>query len=126
MMNWSEYEEQERKHERCALRRIILGISAAVVLAVIAVLWMKQAKAEPMAQASVNQGQVVITLYTEDCALTNVVTNLPKRATWKEGGKVYEGCVGVQPQAGVAMLYFAGDKTVAVVPLQLFARVTGA
>lgn len=97
-----------------------------IVLAIGGALYAGRAVAEPIARASVNNGQVVILVHSEDCALTNVVSNLPKRATWNEGGKVYEGCVGIQSQAGVAMFYFADDKTVAIVPLQMFQRVVGA
>lgn len=45
-MNWSEYEEQERKHERWALRRIIVGIIAALVLGLGGAFWLKKALAD--------------------------------------------------------------------------------
>lgn len=98
---------------------------ALILFAVIGALYAGKVYAEPLAIANVNNGQVVITVYTEDCQLKDVVSNLPKRATWTEGGKTYEGCVGVYPSFGVAGFYF-NDKTVAVVPLQAFARVAGA
>jgi hypothetical protein len=75
--------------------------------------------AEPML-AFQDQG-VRIVIYTEDCALKNVVTNLPKRATWEEKGKVYEGCAAGTP-FGFVMFYFAGDKTVALVPADGFTK----
>lgn len=127
-MNQQWLEHQVGKEEDGAGVVIIPWFVWAVVigLCLAGALWSGKAIAEPMAKASVNNGQVVITIYTEDCTLKNVVTNLPKRATWVEGGKTYEGCAGVQPDAGVAMFYFSGDKTVAVVPLQIFARVIGA
>jgi hypothetical protein len=77
--------------------------------------------AEPMVKANV-QG-IEITVYTEDCALKNVVSNLPKRATWVEKGKTFEGCAGAT-QFGVLIFYF-NDKTVAVVPVEHFAKVVG-
>lgn len=98
---------------------------AVILSTVILALWAGKVYAEPMAVANVNGGQVVIMVYTDDCNLKDTVINLPKRATWTEGGKTFEGCVGVQPEAGVAMFYF-DDKTVAIVPLQIFARATGA
>ena len=78
--------------------------------------------ARPMVQASV-QG-IVITVHSEDCELKNVVSNLPKKATWVENGKTFEGCAGASP-LGVLMFYFHGDKTVAAVPADLFVPVTG-
>lgn len=53
-----------------------------------------------------------VQLLAEPCRLTHMVTNLPRRATWTEGGKVYEGCWGPHPQApGVVSTYWE-DKTV--------------
>lgn len=79
------------------------------------------ALAEPMVQMT--QGDVKVVIYTEDCTLKNVVSNLPKRATWTEKGKVYEGCAGSNPDMGLVMLYFKEDKSVAAVPMQAFVRV---
>jgi hypothetical protein len=75
--------------------------------------------AEPM--LAFQDGPVKIVIYTEDCALKNVVTNLPKRATWEEKGKSYEGCAAGTP-FGFVMFYFAGDKTVALVPADGFTK----
>jgi hypothetical protein len=75
--------------------------------------------AEPM--LAFQDGPVKIVIYTEDCALKNVVTNLPKRATWEEKGKSYEGCAAGTP-FGFVMFYFAGDKTVALVPAEGFTK----
>lgn len=79
------------------------------------------ASAEPMYQTSLQDG-LTITLYSEPCALKEVV-NLPKRATWDEKGKLFEGCWGVSP-FGVAMFYFE-DKTMAVIPAEAFKKVVG-
>lgn len=76
--------------------------------------------AEPVAVASGNG--ITITIHTDPCK-SEGVKNLPKRATWKEAGGEVEGCYGV---AGgqIVMMYF-DDKTVAVLPVQLFKRVNG-
>lgn len=86
-------------------------------------LWtfMQPVKAEPMAAAE--QGNVRVVVYTEDCALTNVVENLTKRATWTENGKTLEGCAGIFPQVGMVLFYFT-DKTMFPVPMQIFSRVS--
>ncbi len=102
---------------------IVWGIG--IVLLVFGLAYAKKSHAEPIARAVVNNGQVVITVHTEDCTLKDNVANLPKRATWVEGNKTFEGCVGVSP-VGVAMFYFKEDKSVAVVPLEMFQPVTGA
>lgn len=88
-----------------------------VVLAVFGVL--RQAKAEPVVSAE--GGGIRVTVYTEDCAFTGVVANLPKRATWTENGKTVEGCAGAFP-GGVVLLYFS-DKTVVAIPAAMFQRV---
>lgn len=95
---------------------------ATIVCGVIGALWAGKVFAEPMFAAS--QGNVTITVYSEKCAHLDQVTNAPNRATWKEGDKVYDGCVGAIPELGVAYFWFE-DKTVAVVPLQMFEKVTG-
>jgi hypothetical protein len=86
-------------------------------------LYAVKAHAEPILQAS--QGGVTITLHSEDCKITELVANLPKRATWQEQGKTFEGCFGAVPQMGLVMLYFKEDKSVAGVPIDAFKRVVG-
>ena len=76
---------------------------------------------EPLYQAD-NQG-IRITLYDEPCRL-DAVKNLKFRAVWTEGGQDVEGCAGARPDAGVVIAYFA-DKTVALIPMEVFRRVTG-
>ena len=104
-------------HQLGYIARVGIVVLAGIVLLALAL----HAKAEPLIRANV--GDVSITIYSEECALKDSVTNLPKRATWEEKGKVYEGCAGAVPQLGVAMFYFIGDKTVAVVPGQLFEKI---
>ena len=96
--------------------------SLVVLMVIIALSYASQVKAGPIAQAE-SQG-IVITVYTEPCKLP-AVSNLPVRATWVESGKTYEGCAAPNPPLGIVIFYFE-DKTVAVVPLQLFVPMTGA
>jgi uncharacterized protein (DUF1501 family) len=93
-----------------------------IVLAIGGALYAGRAVAEPMFQ--VRQGDVVITLHSEECTLKEV-SNLPNRATWTEGGKVFEGCFGIQPAMKAVMMFFT-DKSVAVAPASIFTRIVGA
>jgi len=77
--------------------------------------------AEPVASA--RAGDITVILYNEPCNLP-AVSNLPGRATWHEGGKVFEGCFGVASWAPVVMLFFGNDKTVVSYPAQAFKPVT--
>ena len=113
--------EQQTKEERATLaQRVIavLGVVCLIVLVGIAT----NAAAAPIYRAEAEG--VVITLYDEDCKLPEV-SNLKKRATWKEKGKTYEGCAGQHPAYPIVMAYFS-DKTVVVLPIDIFAPVTGA
>ena len=78
------------------------------------------AKAEPMYVAEA--GDAVITLYSEPCALAQVA-NLPRRATWREKGKVYEGCWSARQDIGLVILYF-DDRNIGLAPMQAFQKVT--
>jgi hypothetical protein len=85
--------------------------------------WPAKALSEPMVQFQ--QGDVKIVVYSDDCAFKNVVSNLPKRATWTEKGRVFEGCAGGNPDLGLLLFYFRDDKTVAAVPMQAFQKLQG-
>jgi hypothetical protein len=87
------------------------------------VCWPTLALADPVLAAEQNGVRIVI--HSENCKYKGVVSNLPKRATWTEKGKTFEGCAGVVPQLGMTMFYFSADKTIAVVPMEMFAPVTG-
>jgi hypothetical protein len=67
--------------------------------------------------ASVTARGVVVALFEEDCALTDEVTNLPKRATWLSDGKTIEGCYGLFRESMALGLFFQ-DKTVVVIPIK--------
>lgn len=96
---------------------LILLVLGALLLAYIV-----SVHADPAFKAVAENG-VTIILYDEPCKLTEEVTNLPRRATWDENGKVNEGCW--RYTNGTVVAYF-DDKTVAAIPAQVFERVTGA
>ena len=100
----------------------VLPLPLWAVLLIVATCWPMAIGAAPMAQTVTEDGAKIV-LTDEDCKL-EAVKNLKHRATWTEKGKVYEGCYGVHP-AGVMLGYFA-DKTVVLIPLQVFTKVSGA
>lgn len=91
-------------------------------LAAVCVALSMDVRATPLAAAQADGG-ATITLTDEPCAIAEV-SNLPLRATWAQGGQVFEGCFSVHP-AGIVILYFAGDKTVAIAPRSAFQRLSG-
>ena len=73
-----------------------------------------------------NNSGVVVTIYDEPCKFTNVVSNMPYRATWVENGAKSEGCVMAHPIAMGRAQVFAfwfDDKTVFVELMQVFTPV---
>lgn len=116
---WQAVQEAPYKHDRWVFVPRLVAIL--VVVAGLA-LWAGNVFAEAAFQG---QGQgVTITVFNEPCKL-DAVTNLPFRATWEENGKVTEGCVAPRPDAGVVVGYFS-DKTIALMPIQMFKRLVGA
>lgn len=111
----------EAKEERATLaQRVIafLGVVCLVVLVGLAT----NAYAGPMAQTIADDGAKIV-LTDEPCQL-KAISNLKYRATWTEkNGKLHEGCYAVHPY-GVIVAYFS-DKTVALMPLDVFTKVTG-
>lgn len=93
---------------------------ALIICALLGALWAGRVFAEPIVQASV--GDVTVVVFNEKCTHPDFVTNLPNRATWTEKGRVFDGCAGIIPDLGLAMFWFT-DKTVAVVPLEMFQKV---
>ena len=116
---YDEFSIEDEAYARCYWRRIGFVIFAALALAVI--LFPLIAKAAPVLQVS--DGSGTITVYDEPCAL-KTVSNLQYRATWTEGKKTFEGCIGPWGAMGVAVAYF-DDGSIAVVPLQALKKVTG-
>lgn len=104
--------------ERCNRRRVTLWL--AVMIGIALAVGVVVAHAEPLFRVSAEGSTVV--LHSEDCKLD--VKNLRKRATWTENGVVTEGCYGGHPQWPIVLFYFA-DKTVVVIPMELFQRVSG-
>lgn len=92
-------------------------------LALIIFLFTPVAWAEPFAQFVPQEG-VRIVLHDENCRLTDQVVNLGGRATWEEGGKVYEGCFDLDKHRRLVRLYFS-DKTVIAAYMQEFKKVSG-
>ena len=112
------------KEERGRIRNLVSWVVGALSLAVllIAATWPTKAHAIPVAEAAADGAKVTLT--DEDCKLKDKVSNLPKRATWQERGKKFEGCYGVHP-GGVVMAYFS-DGAVVIIPVQMFTAVSGA
>lgn len=108
----------ERRMERWYWRRVGLLLVIAAALAMI--FWPMKASADPLFRMLTPEG-VVITLHNDKC-LVKEVENLPTRITWDEKGKVTEGCYGVKH--GIVIFYFA-DKTVGIIPVQVFEKVIG-
>ena len=120
--NWfHDLTTDEARQERATLaQRLIaaLGVVCLIVLMGIAT----NAAAGPVFQAEVEGVKIVLT--DEDCKLP-AVSNLKRRATWTEKGKTFEGCFGGHPAFPIVMAYFS-DKTVVVLPIEMFTRVVGA
>lgn len=76
--------------------------------------------AEPIAVMSL-QG-ITVTLTNQPCAI-KYVTNLPLRATWKDGSKTFDGCYAVFPESEAIGFWF-DDGSVAVIPAHIFKPVT--
>lgn len=91
------------------------------LIAVLAI-WATGAAAAPTYRAEAEGTLIVLT--DEDCKLPEIA-NLKKRATWTEKGKTFEGCYGGHPAYPLVLFYFS-DKTVVVLPVEAFAKVTGA
>ena len=115
-------QDAEAKYERCYIRRVVVLVIGSIVLGAGLLGFCSQANADPLYRAEA--GDAVITVYTEPCAV-KAVGNLPKRATWTEKGKTFEGCAGSHPQYPILVFYFEGDKSVVVIEHGAFQKVTG-
>lgn len=73
-------------------------------------------------QAEADGARIVLT--DEACRL-QAVSNLKRRATWTEKGETFEGCYGLHEGTGLILAYFS-DKTVVILPPQIFSKVLGA
>ena len=95
--------------------RVLIVLALGLFLALV----VRNAHAKPTHIAQ--DGPVTVTIHDDKCALSAVV--MPYRATWKEGDKTYEGCVGAHP-AGLLIFYFS-DKSIVLLAPQAFQRVSG-
>ncbi len=100
--------------------KFFLSILAFLFLSFFAV----HAVADPKLRAFGQEGEIIL-LYDEPCAFKDVVSNLKYRATWQEKGKTFEGCWNLSP-FGIVVLYMSNDKTMFVIPAQMFEQVSGA
>ena len=76
--------------------------------------------AEPLAKAQSGGTQVM--LYTDPCTLPAVV-NLPNRAEWIDGSKMFEGCWSTDIIPGFVILYFS-DRFIVAIPVRALTEVT--
>lgn len=97
--------------------KVILAVLIGAALGMIA----PKLGAEPIFEA--NGEGVTIQIHKEACTLAEV-KNLPRRATWTERGKTFEGCAGLDQNLGIVLAFFV-DRTVVALPLQVFQRVVG-
>lgn len=70
------------------------------------------------------EGGVRIVLHEERCALSAIV-GLPRAAVWIEPGKSFVGCWGPRPDLGLVQLYFPGDRSLPLAPMQAFSPLGG-
>lgn len=80
------------------------------------------AVAAPIMSATV--GGLSVLLFDDPCALEQVAGKQYRRAQWIEGGAIIEGCWGAVPLPnGPVVMFWFTDRTMAVLPAQLFQRV---
>lgn len=96
----------------------IAAIVAAIIVVALSLLIFP-----PKARAEGGVGD--IELLFEPCRLTHMITNLPRRATWTEDGKVTEGCWGPNPGAPGVVTTFWEDKTVVPILTEKLRRNSG-
>lgn len=73
--------------------------------------------------AVVKARDITVSVTDEPCKLTSLVTNLPMRATWREGkNELIEGCYSIFAEGQMVGLMFE-DKTMAVIPVKDFQSV---
>lgn len=115
---WPDYEEEQPKRKTVSPYWFI----AFLIFVIGTVLYAAKVSAEPLFSATAEGA--TITLTNEPCNVP-AISNLPFRAVWVEKDKTYEGCFGVRQDIGLVLAYF-DDKTVALIPMQVFRKVVGA
>lgn len=98
------------------MRKLFQAITAAMLL------YSPFAGSTAFMEATSGANRVI--LYNDPCTLAEVV-NLPYRAEWLDGRKTFEGCWSADLDLGVIFAYFS-DKTVVLIPMQMFKRVRDA
>ena len=96
-------------------------LSVVLVGHVVVLLALTTSTVRAEAVASAQAPGITVLFYNEPCALKQV-TNLPLRATWRQNGKVVEGCFGAFLEAGAVGAFF-NDGTVVVIPASCIGRV---
>jgi hypothetical protein len=97
-------------------------IAVLALFLVFVVLYVTQAHADVIAIA--DTGSVKIILHDSPCELKEVVSNLPQKAEWLEGGRTFKGCWNGHP-GGFIVTYWLEDKTVGIVPINVFKKANG-
>ena len=82
------------------------------------VCWPSMLLAQPL--FSMEQNGVKVTLHDDACKVDGV-SNLPFKATWEEGGKVFEGCWSPSFDRERVNAFFT-DKSVVSFPPGMFKR----
>lgn len=98
---------------------IAVAVGLLVILIVVAAVGAAAAFGAPIYEG--RGDTVTVTLTDEPCTVA-AVSNLPRRATWAERGKLFEGCF--EFAGGWVVMYFAEDRTVVLAPRGVFQPVT--
>jgi hypothetical protein len=110
----------EAKEERATLAQRLIAVLGVICLIVLVGL-ATNVHAGPRFSVVADGAKVV--LHNDKCAVS-AVNNLPYKATWEEKGKVFQGCWGARPDAGVVVFYF-DDKSVGIIPIAELTAVVG-
>lgn len=102
------------------LSMIAVAIGLLVILIVVAAVGAAAAFGAPIYEG---RGETVTVTLTDEPCTVAAVSNLPRRATWTERGKVFEGCY--EMVGGVVVMYFAEYRTVILAPRGAFQPVSG-
>jgi hypothetical protein len=112
---------EEAKEQRLIVRAWFVRLIFILILGGITI-WATKAYSAPIYEAK--DETLLIVLTDEPCNLPEV-SNLKHRATWTEKGKTFQGCYAIHPAVPFVLAYFE-DKTVVLVPAEVFQRVPGA
>lgn len=88
------------------------------ILLLVALLISPLAQAKSIAEFVRDDG-VRVVLTNEKCGSPKVI-NFPYRATWTEQGKTHNGCFALVLDRGLVAAYFAYDRSLALIEMDLF------